>query len=242
MRTTAAIGFGLLLIASTSSIATAAPILVDSGVPDQRFIYFGDTNHTYIEVAPRPFTLSLGAETVAGVNWWGGCYSVANTDPGSPASGPATHSCGAGSFVIKFYEDNAGQPGTLVQSFAVGGAGQTPTGDSIGTNTTNPLNAFITEYSYGATFAPLTLVAGDTYWLSISNAIAGTFWGMESAGGEDSHQQFNGTAWFEFNDNLAYQLLGPNGTPPVPEPATWSLLAVAVGAMAVHRYRRRVRR
>jgi hypothetical protein len=154
--------------------------------------------------------------------------------------GVSPNVCGAGTFTITFYEDAGGQPGAVVPggTFNVGGANQTATGQFIG------VNDFITEYSYSATFAPLALVAGDTYWLSISNMIAapGPFWGMESAGGEDSHQQFDGTAWFEFNDNLAYQLLGPNGTPPVPEPFASSLLAVAIGAVALRRYRRQDRR
>jgi hypothetical protein len=242
MKKAAAIVLGLALFGSTPE-AEAGPIIFESQPPDLRFAYFGDADYTY-DAAAAMFSLNPGATTIGDAHWWGGCYQTApgSTDFASPSSGIGPSTCPPGNFVLRFYENTHNGtidvPGTLIQEFVVGDANQTATAaDRL-------IGGFITEYSYFAQFTPFTLSDATPYWFAVSNMVVNTTWGMESAGGEDSHTQrrMSDGVWLGVNDNLAFQLTGPEPTGvPVPEPATLSLLGVGSAIGAVRIWRRRIR-
>jgi len=229
MKKTAAVIAGLALLGAASSTAQASEIIFETSPRDQRFVYFAERDYLFAEAA-FPFSLLPEAFTVTDAHWWGGCYDLATTDPGSPLSGTGSQTCPDGDFVLTFYDDAGGAPGLPIQSFNVGNADQTATGNLIG--------GFITEYAYTADFAPLVLVPLQTYWFAISNDVAGTTWGWESAGGEGVHAQFNQdtATWTEQNDNLAFRLTGPEPVA-VPEPGMISLLAAGLGGLVLSRFR-----
>jgi hypothetical protein len=230
MRTLAAVVLGIAFVGA-SSTAHASAIIFDGGLPVHSFVYFADADYTFTEAA-FPFSI-LPGDTVARAEWWGGCFPSATKDPASPPSGSGSNDCPSGDFTLKFYADGVGEPGALIQSFAVGSAGQTATGDAIGSGD------FITEYFYSADFAPPPLLPFATYWFAISNNVSGTTWGWESAGGEETHLQFNQEtpAWTSQLDSLAFRLRGPE-VAPVPEPGMISLLAVGLGGLMLSRFRR----
>lgn len=124
-----------------------------------------------------PITLFLTADdfkttesgNITSVCWSGGYIDFATeTD------------CSAGAvdaFIIRYYTDSAGVPGTLIRSFAQAGGTLTVTGPSA---TGLILVDRVPEFEYTATHAAVPVVAGQTYWIEISNALAGCSWVWES--------------------------------------------------------------
>jgi PEP-CTERM motif len=231
----------LLTFGLCSSIAatpaSASTIVFDGGGPDLGGTYYSDANNGLITASAEQFVLSAGASTLGGAAWWGGC---------SP--GP---DCPAASFVIGFFEDASGQPGSPIQIYSVGDASQTATGNLIGV-VPGQSDGF-TEYQYTATFADLALSPGVSYWFAIQNSTPDGTWGWETtgAGGGDGHAYLIPPLWggppFDgppFNGylpaDLAFNLTAPDETAPVPEPATLSL--VGLGLLAGARRIRRAKR
>jgi hypothetical protein len=157
--------------------------------------------------------------SVSDANWWGGCYP--------------DKSCGSSpNFVLSFYNDSVEGPGTLIASFNVGGANQTATGNQIG--------GLFAEYSYSATFAPVTLTSGTQYWFGISGTTgAGTF-GVETTSTAPTGSQLftygidtPGTWSPDESEHLAFQL-----TAGVPEPSTWAMMLIGFASLGFAFYRR----
>lgn len=107
-------------------------------------------------------------------------------------------------FLISFYQDNAGLPGTQIATYN--------TGFIAGTNTGQTLDAYYQIYNYSYSLpAPVTLSAGD--WVSIV-AIDGSdpwYWCSASGGNGCVYQEGVGTRC-DYGD-VAFCLVGSNNVP-----------------------------
>ena len=212
---------GLLLFASVATTTTAG-IIYDGGAPDQAGQLFAQGPGA----AAMTFTLGPGLNTVTDAHWWGGCFPAITCGP-SP------------DFELSFYTDNAGAVGTLIGSpIDVGTAHQTSTGNVIGP----PIAPQWDEYSYSATFAPVTLTAGVQYWFAISNTAAepaGAF-GVETTStapaGALASITFDGTTWLPLPQQLSFNLT--NDVVGIPEPATIALFGIGLAGLAASRRRK----
>lgn len=136
-------------------------------------------------------------------------------------------------FTINFYADNAGVPGTLLQSDAIiGNANETGIGFD------NFSNA---AFSYSAALpTPFTAFAGTPYWMSIvADLPYPPSWGWELGTGGDglAYQTYNGFNNSLGND-LAFSLITTDLT--TPEPGSFALFA-GMGLTGVACLRRRRR-
>jgi len=222
MTRTVTLLFAGMLLMTGIRMAGADVIIYDAGGPNQNSFYFGDTTYPYTAAADS-FTLQDGASTVTDAHWWGACVTS-----------DGTNTCPAGDFTLGFYTDDAGVPGSLIQSYSVGNANQTATGNFIG------VGADFTEYSYAAVFAPLVLTPGENYWFAVSNTTdwPTVAWGMEGTGSPfgGGHYQYSAdeAAWTAVNEDLAFNLTAGST---IPEPTTLSLFGLsAIVAVLRHRY------
>ena len=205
----------ILLIAFGASQAGAA-VIYDGGAPNLGNVYLADTSYSFTTAA-EDFVLPLGATTVTDAHWWGACFGGGTT-------------CPAGNFVIGFYNDAAGAPGSLIQQYSVGNANQKATGKFI-------FNTIFAEYAYSADFAPLVLAPATKYWFTVSNTTTtGQVWGMETTG-PGSHQQFlTGTGWTLGENSLAFNLTNDHAS--IPEPASLALLSLGLVGLGALRRRK----
>jgi PEP-CTERM motif len=177
------------------------------------------------------FTLSAGANAITGAEWWGSCPS---------------RSCPETTFDVSVYFDASGSPGALVASLLTdGSANQMATGEMV----TFPGFLATPEYVYGITFAPLTLTAGNPYWLVIQETAPipepESGWGIDHSSAPPSSQRiaiWDGTEWRTSDTGLgpAFNLTG--GAPsPVPEPSTWAMMLLGFGSLGFAGWRSRSR-
>ncbi|HSQ95590.1 MAG TPA: PEPxxWA-CTERM sorting domain-containing protein [Croceibacterium sp.] len=164
-----------------------------------------DTSGTYGNFATVYDNFTLGsATTITNLAFTGEYF-----DP--PTVGSTT------AFNINFYADNAGQPGSSLWSTTISGNG----GESCNTSGTFPLCTYDVTTNFSAN-------AGTQYWLSIVPDLAfPPQWGWAQGSGGDSisYQDFFG-ARSQLSNDLAFTL---NGTPGVPEPATWAMMLLGFG-------------
>lgn len=108
--------------------------------------------------------------SITSICFWGTYFDGAGD---CSASGPD-------SFEVKYYLDNGSNlPGALIASFSQAGATLTvspafPTGNSIA--------GLVPEYEYSASHAAVSVMAGQCYWIEITNlnsASCSWFWGID---------------------------------------------------------------
>ena len=199
----AALGFTL------SQAASAAPIIYAQawgGTADMVASQNDPGANGNFATSYDDFTFG-SAQRVTDVHWTGGYFNPAGS------TGNIT------GFAIRFYADNAGQPGSAIYTASiVGNANQTPLGTVGGFN----------MFAYDVDLATDFLAdAGSRYWISIQpTMVFPPQWGLAlSAGGNGvAFQDFFGTRG-QIQD-LAFSLSGAAAS--VPEPGSLALVALAV--------------
>jgi hypothetical protein len=142
----------------------------------------------------------VDATPIGRITWWGGY--------------PGLQSPPVDNFTIRIFADNAGQPGAVLETFAVGsGASVAATGDYV--NPPEPEFEFpgIPEFEYSFTL-PETFdaAAGARYWLSILNVPDADTWLWEGSGSLENlgvqRTIFDPVSgpWEPFFDNTAFRL------------------------------------
>jgi hypothetical protein len=147
-----------------------------------------------------------GGGTVRVVEWWGTLRS------------------GGTSFQITFYPNAGGNPGLPLATITV-----TPT--SLSATTGSPFDP-VTFYS--ATLGtPFTAAPGTPYWMSAFDAAPDARWVWLSANVDTfgGRQMQNGGATWNITDDVSFRLKDDA----VPEPATLSLVAIAMLGLACFR-------
>lgn len=120
---------------------------------------------------------------ISEICWWGGYF-----DGFGDCSALVTDA-----FEVRYYSDGGGAPGALIGGPFIQGASLTvsprfPAGGSIA--------GVIPEFEFSATHAPVSVTAGECYWIEIRNAISG------------------GCAWFWELGTGGNGLAAQDGTPP----------------------------
>lgn len=140
--------------------------------------------------------------TVNVVEWWGRLRS------------------GGASFQITFFLNAGGRPGVSLSTIAV-----TPTSSSA--NTGSPFDP-VTFYSATLSDA-FNAAPGTTYWMSVFDAAPDARWLWLAANNDTigASRAQNGTTAWTSTDDVGFRLSGS-----VPEPATFSLVAIAILALA----------
>ncbi len=207
------------LVALISAAPAAAdPIIYDGGGPNQFDGFFADGS-LGVSILAESFVLQPGMTTITDAHWWGAC--------------PDINGCVAPDFTLRFYSDDNGTVGTLIDTRSVGAANQGKTGNLL---------VDFPEYAYSATFAPLILSANTPYWFGLSEntgnaGVSGGGWGWETTGdpfGGSHMEWFNATqTWGSNVEDLAFNLTGT--TTPVPEPVTMTLVGLGVLGFAARR-------
>jgi hypothetical protein len=208
-------------VLTCAALPASAGIIYDNGVADASTGQVSDVDAPYLSA--DDFVLQEGLNTITDIHWWG-LYWIADTPQA------------ADDFVVAFFEDDGGGlPGNLVQTFEIGDVGRADTGldFNLGGNSSD-------IYAYTANIAPLQLNAGETYWLMIVNDTTNDdndswFW---AASGIGTNGIFDGVEWANNPLELAFQLTNDNL---VPEPATISLLGLAIAGLALRKSTHRIR-
>ena len=185
----------VLLLSAIATISRAA----DPVVYSQPYTSAEDTtwdSYTAPGVSPATvyddFTVAAASDITA--VQWQGTYIDHETLGNNPAAANAT------SFVVSFYADNGGQPGTQIftATIPVEACAQTSLG-TVGFNAFNdPTTYQIAFYSYRATLpGPFTAAAGQTYWFSVvgNNGTATPVWSWYASTADGStacYQDFQG--------------------------------------------------
>jgi hypothetical protein len=129
------------------------------------------------------------------------------------------------SFEVNFYEDLAGQPGSLLATETfIGDAGLTNNGDGTISHTVTLGSAFFAA-------------SGSTYWVSFVPTLdfpPQWGWGQSDIGDSISFQDY-----FGVRDPLAMDFAFELRGTAVPEPSSWALCALGLGSILAVRYRQR---
>jgi hypothetical protein len=150
-----AVGVALAIVGSHGSVRAA--VIHDNGGP---FIglaaaaSFADANNASFTEVADDFTLAAGLNTIRDIHWWG-IYNTGIANP--PADG----------FTITIYDDSSGAPGAVNSAVNISSLVRTATADIVTDRTV---------YKYDAVVSDMTLTAGSTYWLGISNNSGGNAW------------------------------------------------------------------
>ena len=206
-----------VLVLTYGTAANAAVIFSNGGIGSNSFVSDPD----FPLFAADDFTLASGASTITDIQWTG-LYFSSNTPQA------------VDDFTIQIYADIAGAPdaGAPLHSLLIGNPGRTDTGvDATGSDI----------YFYSVSVAPIVLVPGTTYWLSISNDTTGDaddnwFWGMDDAVGNSFIRPTAADPWSPINNRHDFTLIGPLAD--VPEPPTLALLLAATIAVVGFRRNR----
>ena len=209
--------YGAAVLMYCATFPALATVVYSGGAPDQRNGYFWDRFSRYSET-DMAFVVRSSAPTIAGIQWSG---NYAN------ASGGVR---GADDLAVNIRRDLEGLPDTIaVEKITVGNATPAITGKQhVGFNGTFP------EYTYAASFSPISLTPGVTYWLGINNGLGdGTAWAWETTSGtrEPALYRQVDTAWTIQSDKLAFQL-SDDTAPTVLDPNSFALLSLGFVGLA----------
>lgn len=226
---------GKLLSIIGVTLLYAMPLQASPALYEQLPGHFGgfSSDGQPVTVADE-FQLSQ-ATLISNITWWGGYGNTISFPPPD-----------FDNFTINLFDDNAGIPGSLVQTFIVGNSAlRIPTGDFV-----NPPD-FEADFEGRAEFqysfnlpAAFPTTANTLYWLSILNVPSSDIWLWEvssssiNLGVQRSFSDPISGPWEPyFVDNTAFQL---NELNPVPEPNTLYLLTAGVIILAVLRKKKSV--
>lgn len=159
-------------------------------IPDHITAYYSSTNSGFI-ISEQFVPSTIGP--ITSVCWFGAYFNPVLGVDCSPGPGDI--------FRITYFRDNFGQPGdTLAGPFTVT-ASKNLTG--------NLILGFISEFGYGATHPPVTVISNQLYWISIMNDIqtGDCRWGWVTSAQGDSTHFLNGSV--TQTDDLSFCLNVP---------------------------------
>jgi len=210
---------------STDTQRVEAGVIYDNGGPDLQNGIFSDFAAIPPQQVGDDFVLSPGANVITDIHWWGGY------DTSVPANDV---------FSIRLFNITSGSPDTNPSySTIIGGVTHFDTGNKILAGSLSGFEVF----EYAVDVAPISLIAGTPYLLSIVNGsgIADTwFWATTSLPdiSSASVRSSDGNAWTTIlpEAEMAFNFTST----PIPEPST--LLLFGVGLVGVGLLRRRFKK
>ena len=141
-------------------------------------------------------------------------------------------------FTLYFFADNGGNPGTLLQSFAIGASDTKTSVGGAGSGTGNsPIYEYTADLGSG-----IALTGGTQYWLGMDNSTAGSgdlnwYWIMDYSGLSNSRRAVGLSFWVNAaGDGSADHYFILNGSA-VPVPAAVWLFGSALGLLGWMRHK-----